>query len=69
MFVIFLKHSPDQVPLLLQCVCCVSIRSFGDKQQKVPVASPNRKAADSDLENGLEPREAQQLRVAPGQPG
>lgn len=57
MFVIFLKRYSGPIPLL-QCIYCVSIRSFGDKQRKMLVANPNRQAGELDLENRLEPREA-----------
>lgn len=76
--VIFVTHSLDRAPLLLQLL---SVRwEAGGEQQTLPVAGLHRgrvhgkggagltrNAGGQDLENGPEPREAQQLRVAPGQ--
>lgn len=79
-FVIFLKHGFDPVPPSCASLCSVSVWRLGGEPQKLRLASLNRKgvywkdngartdrkAAEPDLENGPEPREAQELRIALG---
>lgn len=74
-FIIF-----DPVPPSCASLCSVSVWRLGGEPQKLRLASLNRKgvywkdngartdrkAAEPDLENGPEPREAQELRIALG---